>query len=223
MLGLVETGGQGNTATPVNFFLSDAISYRRVTLPSGQYTFSDLASQLQTSLNAATQLNQSSYTVTSSDFDGKITIQNSSVKTFRIHPEMALNKEGFPGFQAPWHASDHCTGFAGPDVFQGNLAKGSLHVNLMRYHSIFINSSLGTHTDSYGPLGQSGIAKRVTIDQPYGSMIHDSRSTGMDYLSLDKQSISSITFRLTDWEGHDIEMDSPWSCSIIIMPEDVTF
>ena len=164
--------------------------------------------------------------MTASDLTGKLTIQNSSAKTFTIRPEMHLDKHGFPGFQAPWYASDHTTGFTSNnanDFYVGNLATGLLHVNLQRYHSIFISSSLGNHSDSYGPKGQSSIAKKVAVDVPYGSMIHDSRSTGLEFLTLDAQSISSITFRLTDWEGHDLIMDSPWSLSLIIMPEDMTF
>ena len=223
MLGIVETGVAGDALNPVSLFLSDAMSYRRVTLPSGQYSFQELATQMQTSLNVATQLNPSSYAVTTSDLTGRLTVQNSSTKVFTIQPEAYMDKYGFPGFRAPWYGSDHCTGFAGSDLYIGNLVTAMNHVNLMRYHSLFISTSLGNHADSYGPLGQSSIAKKVCVDVPYGSMIHDSRSTGMDFLTLEKQSISSITFRLTDWEGHDVEMDSPWSCSIIIMPDDMTF
>ena len=227
MLGLVDTGIPLTSAgNPIALNLSDAVSYRVVTLPSGQFSLTEFATQLTTSLNAATQLNPASYSVTASDLTGKLTIQNSSSKTFTIRPELYLNKHGFPGFQAPWYASDHTTGFASnhaDDLYIGNLVTGLLHVNFQRYHSIFISSSLGNHADSYGPRGQSSIAKKVAVDVPFGSMIHDSRSTGLDFLTLDAQSISSITFRLTDWEGHDVEIDSPWSCSIIIMPDELTF
>lgn len=227
MLGLVDVGVPLTSAgSPIALNLSDAISYRVVTIPTGQYNVTEFATQLTTSLNAATQLNPGSYTVTASALTGKLTIQNSSTKHFTIRPEMNLVKYGFPGFQAPWYASDHTTGFAGEtaeEFYVGNLATGLLHVNFQRYHSIFISSSLGNHADSYGPRGQSSIAKKVAVDVPFGSMIHDSRSTGLDFLTLDAQSISSITFRLTDWEGHEVVLDSPWSLSIIIMPEELTF
>ena len=94
------------------------------------------------------------------------------------------------------------------------------HVNMMRYHTIFINSDLGVHNQSIGPLSQSSIARKITIDQPYGSMINDFHSLPYDYIALEKQSINAIHFRLTDWQGHSIDIQSPWSLSLIIVPEE---
>ena len=94
-----------------------------------------------------------------------------------------------------------------------------MHVNVLRYHSLFIASSLGTHADSVGPQGQSSVARKIVIDQPAGGFVNDFHSLPFDYISLDKQSIAAIHFRLTDWRGRTVDMSAPWSLSVIIVPE----
>ena len=89
----------------------------------------------------------------------------------------------------------------------------------MAYHTLFINSTLGTHSDTIGPVGQSTIARKVVIESGQGSFVHDFHATPFDFLQLEKQSISSIRFRVTDWQGHSVEM-SPWSLSIIFVPDE---
>ena len=89
----------------------------------------------------------------------------------------------------------------------------------MAYHSLFINSTIGGHNDTLGPIGQSTIARKVVIDQPTGGFVHDFHSLPFDYITLEKQSISSIRFRVTDWRGQTVEM-SDWSLSIVLVPED---
>jgi hypothetical protein len=153
---------------------------------------------------------------------GKLSVTNASILLFEIYPEQYLTNSpyAFPGHSSPWFASDYATGFFSLGIIQGNTVTAELHVNIMRHHTIFINSDLGSHNDSIGPLSQSTIARKVVLDQPYGSMINDFHSLAFDYIALEKQSISAMRFRLSDWQGHNIEMTSGWSLSIILVPED---
>ena len=105
-------------------------------------------------------------------------------------------------------------------IIQGDTITAEQHVNTMRHHTIFINSDLVSHNDSIGPLSQSTIARKVVLDAPYGSMINDFHSLAFDYIALEKQSISAMRFRLSDWQGHNIEMNSGWNLSIILVLED---
>jgi hypothetical protein len=90
---------------------------------------------------------------------------------------------------------------------------------MMAYHTLFINSSLGSHNDSLGPLGQTTIARKVIVDVPPGGMVNDYHSQPFDFIQLQKQAITSITFRVTDWRGNQVQME-PWSLSLIFVPED---
>jgi hypothetical protein len=125
----------------------------------------------------------------------------------------------FLGVGSDPYSSDDVTGLSGDHILQGNSITASMHVNVLRYHSLFIASSLGTHADSVGPQGQSSVARKIVIDQPAGGFVNDFHSLPFDYISLDKQSIASIRFRLTDWRGRTVDMSAPWSLSVIIVPE----
>ena len=100
------------------------------------------------------------------------------------------------------------------------LAIAAGHVNVLAYHTLFINSTLGMHNDSIGPVGQSTIARKVVIDAPPGGMVHDFHSTPYDYISLEQQSINSVRFRVTDWRGETVRPMSHWSASVILVPEE---
>ena len=202
-----------------NVALEKSKLYRRVAIAQGQMTHTDLATNLQTALNSGTSLPQN-YVVTPDLLAGKLDITNASTLLFEIFPQTHLTNhpKSFMGFSAPYYAADDAIGFT--QLATGNTVKGDNHVSVMRYHTLFINSDLGHHNDSIGPLSQSSIARKVTVDQPHGSMIHDFHSLPYDYIQLDKQSITSMRFRLTDWQGHSVEIGSPWSLSVILMPEE---
>jgi hypothetical protein len=153
---------------------------------------------------------------------GRLKVENSSTyQIFEIYPEAYLTKNPymFLGVGTDPYSSDDVTGLSGDHILQGNLLTASMHVNVLRYHSLFITSDLGTHADSVGPRGQSSVARKIVIDQPAGGFVNDFHSLPFDYVALDKQSIAAIHFRLTDWRGRTVDMPAPWSLSVIIVPE----
>ena len=199
--------------------LGHGLGYRRVELSKGTYTFDSIATELQTQLNTGSDL--STYTVGKNVVTGRLSLSNSNSLKYHIYPSQFLdnNPFSFQGFAAPFYSSDAVTGFTGGSLLEGNNVTAASHVNVMAYHTLFINSTLGTHNDSLGPLSQSTIARKVVIDQPQGGQINDFHSLPYDYIKIDKQSISSIRFRVTDWRGNSVDM-SPWSLSIVFVPED---
>ena len=118
-------------------------------------------------MNNSSTLPQS-YVVSPDSTTGRLSVTNASTLLFEIYPEQYLinSPYSFPGYSSPWFASDHATGFISLGVIQGNTIIAEQHVNTMRHHTIFINSDLGSHNDSIGPLSQSTIARKVVLDQP---------------------------------------------------------
>ena len=221
VLGTLTTSGYG--APTAVLTLGSGLAYRKLSLAIGTYNFTSLAVELALKLNTGTDLGTNSYTVTTSALTGRLTISNTSTAQFKIWPEEYLDKNpyAFQGFTGPFYAADIATGFRGDQPLVGNTIVASGHVNTMRYHSLFINSSLGSHNDTIGPMSQSSIARKIVIDQGPGMMIHDFHSLPYDYLELEPQSISAIRFRLSDWRGYPVQMDTPWSLSIILVPEEL--
>ena len=197
--------------------LGHGVGYRRVVLSKGSYTFDSIATELQTQLNTGTDL--PSYTVAKNALTGRLSISNTNTLKFYIYTSQYLDRNpySFQGYSDPFYSSDEVTGFTGVDRLEGNTLTAASHINLLAYHTLFINSTLGSHNDSIGPVSQSTIARKVVIDN--GSFVNDFHSQPYDYIQLDKQSISAIRFRVTDWRGNSVEM-SPWSLSIILVPED---
>jgi len=191
--------------------------YRKVTLTPGHRSADDLKTALESVLTTGSTIG--AYTVTFSPESGKLTV--SAGGTFSIYSGHYLrsNPYEFPGFSAPWAAGDDATGLAFTTPSAVQSITGNQFVNILPHHTLMINSDLGSHNDSIGPVGQSSIARKVVCDVPHGSMIHDYHSQALDYITLEKQSITAIRVRLTDWEGTPIEVESHWSLSIIIIPE----
>jgi hypothetical protein len=219
VLGTTHSDVQGQQTGVLN--LGHGLGYRQVELNGGKYSFDSLAVELARALNDGTTLGANTYSVGKNTATSRLSIVNtSSPLLFYIYPSkfLAENPYSFQGFSAPFYDSDDVLGFTGGSVLLGNTVAASSHVNSMAYHTLFINSSLGTHNDSLGPIGQSTICRKVIIDQPQGNMINDYHSQAFDYIKLEKQSISSMRFRVTDWRGNPVEMEH-WSFSIIFVPE----
>ena len=213
VLGLTE-------ATAAVLVLGSGLAYRRVELSSGTYTFDQLATEMQDKLNQGLVLDNT-YAVTANATTGRLSITNPSTLKFYLYATQFLDKNpyAFQGYSAPFFHSDDVTGFTGRNRIVGNTVEAESHVNTMAYHSLFINSTLGTHNDTIGPLSQTTIARKVVIDQPQGGMVHDFHSLPYDYLSLEAQSITALRFRVTDWRGQTVSM-SHWSLSILFVPEE---
>jgi hypothetical protein len=200
--------------------LGSAQLYRKIALDVGGYDASSLQTMLTTKLNSGTTM--ATYTATVSPTTNRMIIATNSSKTFTLWSGEYLdaNPYAFQGHTNGGYAYD-IIGFRG-SVQEGSSSAplvGQQHINVMAHHTVFINSSLGFHNDSVGPRGQTTIARKVVIDQPPGSTVNDYHSSLMDYVSVPAGDIHQISFRLTDWEGKDIDMDVAWSMSIIFVAE----
>jgi len=189
LFGTLTQSAQG----PATVTLSPALFYRRVAIPEGHYVFTDFAAVLQLALNTgsywATLPAGPGYVVESVPITGKLKVTNSN-GAFNIWPEQYLeaNPYSYMGYAAPFHANENI-GYVGTSVLGGDAPE---FFNVSAYHTLFITCSLGTHGDTVGPLGQSSIARKVVLDQPYGTFVHDFHSMPLDFLALEGQSITAI-------------------------------
>ena len=180
-------------------------------LSIGFYDGFSLAQEIQTEINSGRNL-ASAYTVTFDDKTGKLKITNIGV--FSVWPDEALAKGQWNpklGGGIPLYENDSVNevlGFYGRDALQpiSNEVISNGHVSLMPYHSIFIHSDLGTQDDSIGPNGEQSIIRRIVLDQPPGAMIHDFHSLPHDFVSVTRGNIRTINFRITNYEGKEVDM-----------------
>ena len=195
-------------------------AYRKLVLPSGIYDATTLPVAITNVLNAGTTM--ATYTASVSTLTNNVTISTNSSKHFWIWPSEYLDLR-------PYSFQGHTNGHHCYDIIGINGGKkegsssspvvGESHINVMAHHTVFINSNLGMHSDSVGPLGQSSIARKVVIDQPAGGLVNDYHSSPFDYVEVPAGDIHQISFKLTDWRGQEIDMQVGWSLSIILVPE----
>ena len=195
-------------------------TYRKIAVDVGGYDAASLPTMLTTKLNAGTSM--ATYAVTVVGTTNRLSIANNSAKKFWLWSGEYLDAH-------PYAFQGHTNGGYAYDIlgYRGGVQEGSSsapligqqHINVMAHHTVFINSNLGMHNDSVGPMGQTTIARKVVIDQPPGSTVNDYHSNLMDYVTVAAGDIHQISFRLTDWRGQDIDMDVAWSLSIIFVPE----
>ena len=195
-------------------------TYRKISLDVGGYDAATLPTMVAAKLNAGTTM--ATYAVTVTATTNRLSVATNSAKKFWLWSGEYLNAH-------PYAFQGHSNGGYAYDIlgFRGGVQEGSSsaplvgqqHINVMAHSTVFINSSLGMHNDSIGPMGQTTIARKVVVDQPPGGTVNDYHSSLLDFVTVPAGEIHQISFRLTDWQGHDIDMDAAWSLSIIFVPE----
>ena len=213
--------------------------HRKLALTEGNYNGIELAAHLQDVLNTqiiptqsanGTNLGVNSYVVAFSGATGKLTISNgTSVASFEFWPRDYLQTNPtLWTMTAPssYVANDDAydvLGLAGGSILMGDSTTpivGNGHVNMLGYHTLFIHSELGLQGDSLTCTGETSVVRRVVLDQPQGSMVHDFHSLPFDYVRVPKSQIRQLHFRLSDWLGRTAELHNSWSFSVIFVPED---
>ena len=206
---------------------------RKVGLTVGGYDGTTLATEVAAQLNTGTTLNASSYSCTFNSATGKLTISNTtpSPADFTIWTAdylkhglwNPLNLGSIPAYVE----GDDCytqIGFAGPHGVTGNATTpitGEGHISVMPYHTLFLHSDLGLQGDALGPDNSQSIIRKIVLDQPPGSMIHDFHSLPYDYVSVQPSQIRKLHFRIADYRGRTVDMlHTGLSFSLVFVPEE---
>ena len=212
---------------------TNAPTKRKVALTVGGYDGNALATEVALQLNTGTTLTGNSYACTFSSGTGKLTISNSTISPadFSIWTADYLkhgmwnptNLASIP----PYVEGDDCyhvIGFANPIAITGNATTpitGEGHINVVPYHTLFLHSDLGLQGDAIGPDNSQSIIRKIVIDQPPGTMVHDFHSLPYDYVSVQASQIRNLHFRLADYRGWTVDMlHTGLSFSLLFVPED---
>jgi hypothetical protein len=160
-------------------------TYRKIALDVGGYDAATLPTMVAAKLNAGTTM--ATYAVTVTATTNRLSVATNSAKKFWLWSGEYLNAHPF-AFQG------HSNGGYAYDIlgFRGGVQEGSSsaplvgqqHINVMAFSNVFINSSLGMHNDSIGPMGQTTIARKVVVDQPPGGTVNDYHSSLLDFVII---------------------------------------
>jgi len=186
-------------------------TYNMLTLPSKRYTGTELASQMQTLLNAIGG-GSSSWTV-SYDYvvnnitissanpflkiltDADLKISSAFTDEFRQNPKSINEILQIEGFSLSGFYNN-----AGYPFTTGFL-------NLLNYQDLYITSASMGSFDSQGPRGESTIIRKVSVNTAWGfSIIDKIGDVKSDGMSCSKLSLSTIDFQLRDVKGRIVPL-----------------
>ena len=218
----------GDSLNPILLTTGSGWNYRKIELAHGVYDADTLKTEIKTKLNGTgVAANMNTYDViltTSNRF--QVSNGNTINASFKIFPREwnDLHHYDFQGYNVSFLESKDAydmLGFHG-SVLTGNATTPILglgHVNLQAYHTLFLHSELGLQGDSIGPDNSGDIIRRISLDQPYGSMVHDRFSMPFDYVRVGKRNIRQLHFKLTDVYGRPVDTYTGYSFSIIFLPD----
>lgn len=209
-------------------------TWRVTTIEPGHYSAVSLAAALQVALNAGNPL-ADPYTCNYDLLKNRITVQNplSTGGSFAIWGTGHLKRN--MGF---WNANSMIQltldslrdagwviGFQSDQITVHSTSAPLLadsSPNLQRHHNLFVHSpDLTTSGDAYGPLGQSGIVRRIVNTAEPNGIILDQHTTAFDVLRLPRGCLTSLRFSLRGFDGQLVELNGhPWSFTLCMYPEE---
>jgi len=195
---LKEETGTGNNAVTLQ---------RKVLLPRQFMTSHTLKAALTDALNAGTLVQ--GYVVDYIESTGFLTVSHPGGLTFFIYPHEGLKAGLWPG-PDPYENNDAgvLCGWHGTALMQGSPVISNSHINLLPLHTLFLHSDIAGQNDTIGPQGEGSILRRIVLDQPQGSMVHDRFAQLFgDYVTIQRGNIHTMTFWLTDFEGRELDTE----------------
>ncbi len=96
------------------------------------------------------------------------------------------------------------------------VGAGNAVISSQQHHQLFVHSSLAQPGDSWGPLGQSDIIRRVVMDGAPNSLIADRHTTAYDQIRVQAHPLRSMRFSLRDVHGRLVDLRGhSWSFSLV--------
>ena len=194
------------------------ITYRRIEIPVGNYTAPDLASAMETQLNAFFDSGgrTNSYSAIYDTLTNKITISSNYSEVVFI----PLTDTDVPTFVGSFSNSvdlnnlnsiNNVLGFTTPvgDAFTASSPWTTGFINLINYPDVYISYPELSNNNFHSPSAFSNaIIKKVPVNAPFAGIISDGYGiTDLDFLNVSKKNIKRLTFRITDGAGNVIDLN----------------
>ena len=202
-----------------------------VTLSERSYTGSELASELQSKMNTAVSgsvIVNKTFTCAYNPYTQVINILIGINTTFKILTESDI-KTKLGGYwvgmnnNPPDYNSDDPQDIntdmlklneSNSPLYDSNNPYVSKFINLQPIRNLYLSSDLGSY-NTCDLKGVSNIIKKIPVTAPWNSMIFDNVAYD-DYLDCSRQTLQTLSFRLTDTHGHTIPLNGCYiSFSII--------
>ena len=193
------------------------ITYRKVTIPEGNYTAVDLAQTIQIAINLLVDTNDrpNTYSIQYNTSTNKYTF-NSNYATVIF--DVLTDGEIAPlagSFSDPVNTNslnsmNRVIGNTTPatDAYTNVAPYTTNFVDLTPIKNIYIHCNEISNYNQLTVAGNSSIVKKVPVNVPYLGIINDNELSSVDYIDVSNKMLRRMNWRLTDHLNQVIDLNN---------------
>jgi hypothetical protein len=189
-----------------------------ITIPYGNYSGADLATQLQTSLGTLLVVNydarRNNIIITTAFNDQEFKILTDNDLLTKLDEIFLLAYD----VNNPQTINEILRNAEGNSIYYNSTnpyVSGSLDLQPIR--NIYMHSPNLTSFKTVGPLGENTIIKKIPVTSDYNTVIFDQVMTSNDYIDCSRQTWRRLEFQLKDSKGSTINLHGSHMSFSIIM------
>ena len=185
-----------------------------VSLPSGSYVGSTLASKLQTEMNLQTDgfMTKNNYFNVSYDFDtNKITVQLNHIDySFKMITDYELEYDTI-GWTGSYYDKNNLKSLnqvlGNYTILLNSPNWTSGYITLLALRNVYLVCSELSDARQLGSTGAYAIVKKIPVNAPFGSVIYDNEIIGADYIDVSNRVLRTLHFKLVNSYGNVVDLN----------------
>ena len=182
------------------------ITYRKVTIPEGNYTAVDLAQTIQIAINLLVDTvdRPNTYSLSYNTSTNKFTISSNYATVFVLltDGEVAPLAGSFsdPVDINNLSSMNRVIGNTTPatDAYTNVAPYTSNFVDLVPFKSLYLHCNEISNYNQLTVAGNSSIVKKINVTVPYLGVINDNELSSVDYIDVSGKMLRRLNFRLTN-------------------------
>ena len=185
----------------------NGITYRKITIPEGNYTASDLAQTIEVALNLRVDTGDrpNTYSIHYNSSTNKFTISSNYATVIFVvltDGEVApvANVFSDPVDVSNLNSINRVIGNTTPagDAYTNVAPYTSNFIDLVPFKNLYLHCNEISNFNQLTVAGNSSIVKKIPVNVPYLSIINDNELSSVDYIDVSNKMLRRLNFRLTD-------------------------
>ena len=192
------------------------VTYRKVTIPEGNYTAVDLAQTIQIAINLLVDTNDrpNTYSIHYNTSTNKFTISSNYATVIFVlltDGEVAplANLFSDPVDVNNLYSLNRVIGNTTPatDAYTNVAPYTTNFIDLTPVKNVYMHCNAISNYNQLTVAGNSSIIKKIPVNVPYLGVINDSEPSVVDYIDVSNKLFRRLNFRLTDHLNQNINLN----------------
>ena len=192
------------------------VTYRKVTIPEGNYTAVDLAQTIQIAINLLVDTNDrpNTYSLSYNTSTNKFTISSNYATVIFVlltDGEVApvANLFSDPVDVNNLYSLNRVIGNTTPatDAYTNVAPYTTNFIDLTPVKNVYLHCNEISNYNQLTVAGNSSIIKKIPVNVPYLGVINDSELSVVDYIDVSNKLLRRLNFKLTDHLNQNINLN----------------